>query len=102
MKRILVPTDFSVRSNNALTLAAGIASKSGGMVTLLHVVELPRQFHNSTLDQVNADDMTDIYRMKLIETSEKELEIIRNSYSGAGFELVTEIRSGNPYEEIKE
>jgi len=43
MKKILVPTDFSVHSEYALKTAAQIAKKNGGEVFLLHMLELPHQ-----------------------------------------------------------
>lgn len=39
LKRILVPTDFSKHSLNALTYAAAFAEKFGAELTLLHVVQ---------------------------------------------------------------
>lgn len=43
MKRILVPTDFSKYSEEALKLAAQIAKKHNSEITLLHMLELPHQ-----------------------------------------------------------
>src|ERR1700722_10025807 len=39
LHRILVPTDFSKFSNNALTYAAAFAEKFGAELYLLHVVQ---------------------------------------------------------------
>jgi nucleotide-binding universal stress UspA family protein len=41
MKNILVPTDFSAESHNALEVALQLAKHTGGTVTLLHVLEAP-------------------------------------------------------------
>jgi nucleotide-binding universal stress UspA family protein len=41
MKRILVPTDFSENSENALKVAAKLARKHKGEIILLHFLELP-------------------------------------------------------------
>lgn len=41
MKTIIVPTDFSRCSNNALKLAAQIAKKKKGIIKLIHVYERP-------------------------------------------------------------
>ena len=43
MKRILVPTDFSKESKNALRVAAQLAKKYDGEIFLLHMLELPLQ-----------------------------------------------------------
>lgn len=39
-KRLLVPTDFSPASEQAIRVAAGLARRSGAILTLLHVVEI--------------------------------------------------------------
>ena len=49
MKRILVPTDFSVQAENALKVAAQLAKKFNGEIYLLHMLELPLQL----VDPVN-------------------------------------------------
>ena len=41
MKRILVPTDFSEHSINALKVAAQLAKKYDSEIYLLHILELP-------------------------------------------------------------
>ncbi|MFN5518341.1 MAG: universal stress protein, partial [Bacteroidota bacterium] len=43
IKRILVPTDFSEISLNALDYAATIAAKDDAEIILLHVYETPDQ-----------------------------------------------------------
>jgi len=43
MKRILVPTDFSVQAEYALRVAAQIARKNDSEIILLHMLELPHQ-----------------------------------------------------------
>ncbi|SHF72171.1 Nucleotide-binding universal stress protein, UspA family [Flavobacterium fluvii] len=43
MKRILVPTDFSIYSKEALKLASQIARKHDSEIILLHMLELPHQ-----------------------------------------------------------
>ncbi len=41
MKRILVPTDFSLHAENALRVAANLAKKHNGEIYLLHMLGLP-------------------------------------------------------------
>ena len=52
MKRILVPTDFSVEAENALKVAAQLAKKYNSEIYLLHMLELPLDLidpmHNSS------------------------------------------------------
>lgn len=99
MKRILVAMDFSVRANNALALAGDIASASGGSVILFHVVELPKSFHTSTSDEVNSDQMANVFRLKMIDKARQELENIRKAYERMCLVSI-EIRSGDPFKEI--
>lgn len=60
MKKILVPTDFSEQSSNALRFAIDLASKSGGEIILLHVIPLPT-LHDSPLIPI------DTYRQPLVD-----------------------------------
>ena len=41
MQNILVPTDFSSEAHNALEVALQLARRTGGRITLLHVVDAP-------------------------------------------------------------
>jgi len=44
MKKILVPTDFSEDAHNALMVAAQLAKKNNGIIYLIHILELPKQY----------------------------------------------------------
>ncbi|MEP3969904.1 MAG: universal stress protein, partial [Nonlabens sp.] len=41
MKKIIVPTDFSIQAENALRVAADIARENDGELFLLHQLDLP-------------------------------------------------------------
>lgn len=47
MKRILVPTDFSIYAENALKVAAQLAKKHGAEILVLHMLELPNQMSDA-------------------------------------------------------
>ena len=47
MKRILVPTDFSIYAENALKAAAQLAKKHKAEILLLHMLELPNQMSDA-------------------------------------------------------
>ncbi len=47
MKKILVPTDFSNQSLNAIKAAIILARKSSAEITLLHILDLPNQGSDS-------------------------------------------------------
>ncbi len=47
MKKILVPTDFSTHAENALKIAAQLATKNNYEIHLLHMLEIPSQMNDS-------------------------------------------------------
>ena len=65
MKRILVPTDFSQRANNALKVAAQIAKKYDSEIYLLHLLELPLQLIGPLNEGVVEDLPESLFFMKL-------------------------------------
>lgn len=50
MKKLLVPTDFSIHAENALKIAAKLAKKNNYEIHLLHMLEIPSQM-NDTISQ---------------------------------------------------
>lgn len=53
MKKILVPTDFSVPAENALKVAAQIARKHDFEIIILHVLDLPSQMNDAIIGGVS-------------------------------------------------
>ena len=53
MKKILVPVDFSPKSEEALKVAAKIARKIGGEIYVLHIVDIP----NSEIDVIEGNQV---------------------------------------------
>ncbi|MFL9830373.1 universal stress protein [Flavobacterium sp. ST-87] len=47
MKKILVPTDFSIQAENALKLAAQLAQNNNYEIHLLHIMEIPSQMNDA-------------------------------------------------------
>lgn len=97
-KRILVPTDFSDDSDEALKQALELAKQYNSKVYLLHVVE--------PVTQCAGDYCLDTANLKEIEASDikhsedmmqRELE----KYSGIqGVEVISDVREGNLVDEI--
>lgn len=73
MKRILVPTDFSIQAENALKVAAQLAARFKGEIFLLHMLELPLQL----VDPVNGSGTKNLpealFFMKLAKQKFKAL-----------------------------
>lgn len=99
MKKILVPTDFSKTSINALEVAVEIAKKSNADITLLHVVEeaTPDSYAISGewRDRENWEDK--IFTMRLIEKSKSQLEKLVLDPKYSAVTLNGELRLGNAF-----
>jgi len=97
MYNILVPTDFSIKANNAIELAKKIAASTKGKVTLMHVVELPGHSHTSLEEETNNDNITDVYIVQLIEKSKRELKMLFEANNDGICEISMCIKSGDPF-----
>lgn len=84
MKTVLVGTDFSDAAQRALELACQLASRDGGKVHLLHVLE--------PVDELGSTDPeTQEFYEKLTKQSKEKLA---QAVSGATSEIETEVRIG--------
>jgi nucleotide-binding universal stress UspA family protein len=98
-KKILVPTDFSEFSDNALAQAVDIARQHKSTIYLLHVLNLVKQ---CAADYCLSDDTLAIMRKEGIKFAR---EMIRQQLEKVaktdGIEIITDVREGGPtYEEI--
>ncbi len=74
MKKILVPTDFSEQSENALKLAAQLAQKYEAEIYLLHMLELPMDMINPVAGTKTSNDLPEaLFFMKLAKKRFKEI-----------------------------
>ena len=97
LKRILVPTDFSDHSHNALRYAAAFADKFGAEIFLLHV------FQDLAVSQpeavtVGPPIMAPIEQF--MASAQASLERLIKDSKFAGLTIHTEVRPGAPFEEI--
>ncbi|MFL9843131.1 universal stress protein [Flavobacterium rhizosphaerae] len=74
MKRILVPTDFSEHAEYALKVAAQIASKNGGEIFLLHLLEIPGQESDAVTDGADIPEV-----MFFMQKAHELFEDIKNA-----------------------
>jgi universal stress protein A len=98
-KKVLVPTDFSEFSDDALSEAVDIAQQYKATIYLFHVLSIRR---TCGVDYcMSSDVMEDVRREGLRyaeEMMQKQLEKIGRT---KGVEIVTDVREGAPiYEEI--
>ena len=90
-QHILVPTDFSKKSQHAVDIAVEIALLNKGCVELLHVIE--------TIPHTAFDEFKDFYA-KLETHTEQEMEKLIAPYRKKSLKIESEIVFGHRVEEI--
>jgi nucleotide-binding universal stress UspA family protein len=97
LNRILVPTDFSKFSQNALRYAAAFAEKFGAELTLLHVVQDLSIF---IPDAVNVAPLATPPIEQMIASVKEALDrVVRESQLG-NVTVKTRVLEGTPFYEI--
>jgi nucleotide-binding universal stress UspA family protein len=81
MKNLLVPTDFSAEAHNAFEVALQLAKRTGGHVTLLHVVDLPGAAGVSSSGTiVSSSGLNDVFALKLLQiTKHRMYDLMREA-----------------------
>ncbi|MCU0383451.1 MAG: universal stress protein [Cyclobacteriaceae bacterium] len=98
MKKILVPTDFSKISTNAVEVAVEIAKKSNAEITLLHVVEEASSSSFSVTGEWQKEGWADkLYTIKLLEKSKAQLEKLVLDPRFSDVKITGELRVGNAF-----
>jgi nucleotide-binding universal stress UspA family protein len=96
IQRILVPTDFSPCSGQALRQAVGLARQCHAAITLLHVVDL--NLHTPPVGPADPEKLkAELWKEGLDNLGQTVLEL-----AGDQVEVQTLIREGLPSEEIAE
>ena len=101
MRNIIVPTDFSFISYNALEFAKMIAKKTDGTIFLVHVMEPISGKYSSTGEFIK-DDLDDIYNTKLSEKIGNELKILKKAHANRFYEIQTKLLVGDPFRELRD
>ncbi len=96
VKRILIPTDFSECSKNALKYASAIAGAVGARITLLHVIDPPFNFPS------NIDGVLDYLQENAEQHLEKMKKSVTQNKSGEKIKVDSKIRIGKPVSQILE
>ncbi len=97
MKKILVPTDFSPLAEYAMQCAAQLAGKTGAELVLLHVVEMPGAAFSVTGQDAHNSEF-DLYTLKLIAKTKKDLKKITDKYNQ--IKITSDLQVGNAYQAI--
>ncbi len=95
-RHILMPTDFSDCSKNALNHAALLANKLDARITLLHVIDPPFNF------PTNVDGVIDYLKENAEQHLESLIGSIDEKYPNRTFKIKHQIRIGKPISQILE
>jgi nucleotide-binding universal stress UspA family protein len=97
-KKILVPTDFSKFSDDALKQAYDIAKQYKAKIYLLHVIEVVQ---TCAVDYCFDDQTIKALNKKSIEFSEDMMQKqIKKVVKAKDVEVISNVKQGTPYEEI--
>ncbi len=96
LRRILVPTDFSKFSDNALTYAVAFADKFGAELHLLHVVQDLALFIPPEVAAAPVTAPVD----QLTTAAQAALDRAVREHNLQRFNVRSEVREGNPFAEI--
>jgi len=97
MKTIIVPTDFSPISTNAMNYAADMAQAIGASITLLNVYQVPVSMTEVPVVMVSVEELR-----KGSETKLEELKKGLEHISYGKLKIYTECRLGNVVDELEE
>jgi nucleotide-binding universal stress UspA family protein len=100
MKTLLVPTDFSSVSVNALNYAVDMAQAINAGLVLLHVYNVPVSFTDVPVEPVNTVTIEEVKR-----SSEERLEELKRNLvtvTSGKIEILTESRLGEPVDELQQ
>ena len=98
MKTLVVPTDFSSVSVNAMNYAVDMAQAINAGIVLLHVYNVPVSFTDSPVSPVTTVSIEEMKR-----TSEERLEELKKNLviaTAGQIQIYTEARLGNTIEEL--
>jgi nucleotide-binding universal stress UspA family protein len=98
MKTLVVPTDFSSVSVNAMNYAVDMAQAINAGIVLLHVYNVPVSFTDSPISPVTTVSVEEMKR-----TSEERLEELKKNLviaTAGNIQVYTEARLGNTIEEL--
>lgn len=97
-KKILVPTDFSKFSDDALKQAYDIAKQYKAKIYLLHVIGVVQ---TCAVDYCFDKQTIDMLDKKSIESSEDIMQKqIKKVVKSKDVEIISDVKKGTPYEEI--
>lgn len=100
MQNIIVATDFSAKSLNALNMAVQIVERSNGCIHLIHVLQPVVGNYAKTL-KLHEDLYDSDYLLRLAESLDDQLRSLKSTHEEESFEIKTLLRVGDPFIEIE-
>ena len=97
MNTIVVPTDFSPVSENAIRYAVSMAKEIGSDVTLIHVYQIPVSMSDVPVAIVSAEELNEIALEKI-----NDLKTAIEQTQGVAVTIKTEVRLGNIVDELED
>jgi len=102
VRKILVPTDFSEHANNALGLAAEIATETDAELTLLTVVNYPGGTALHTTGVGRGDPAENKYIQELTEKVQEKIKDLPDDIDLSDINLKRKVQVGNPFTHISD
>jgi universal stress protein A len=98
-RKILVPTDFSEDSDLAFRMALSIAATHQARIFLLHVISntVQQSLSDYCLDQ---SILNRVLNESIVFSNEKLKEVIDRVQESGNIKIISNVRKGQPYEEI--
>ena len=102
MKTILIPTDFSDCANNAFDFGVQLASKIGGRIQLIHIVEAPSTQSFSTMGMVGLRDMERLFFVEKRDEANSRIVSIIKEMGQANSQVDSKVIECGAYDSISE
>src|SRR6266487_6675878 len=96
MKTIIVPTDFSSISNNAMDYAVGLAKQTGSSVVLFHAYQVPVSMTDVPIVLVSVEEL-----QKNAESKMADVKKLLEQKTGDSLKIYTETKLGDAIDELE-
>ncbi|MDB5273242.1 MAG: universal stress protein UspA-like protein [Chitinophagaceae bacterium] len=93
MKKIVVPTDFSVLSDKALEVAVAISKQTSAEIELLYITDIPYEDSCNTSDLFHEAGINELFVVKSLEDVYKKFDKIINNPKYRGVNFNTKIKT---------
>jgi nucleotide-binding universal stress UspA family protein len=96
MKTIIVPTDFSVPSNNAMEYAVGLAKQTGSSLLLFHAYQVPVSMTDVPIVLISIEEL-----QKNAESKMADLKKTLEQQTAGAIKIYAETKLGDTIDELE-